>query len=79
MDPPKYSDIKLSLTATHHSDLTSGTSRASSSFTSKLRHLFDRHVLKKKLESWAYLMPAKSHLSAEYNFPAGRWAGQGSG
>lgn len=28
---------------------------------------------------WAILMPAKSDLDDEYDFPQGRWAGQGGG
>ena len=43
----------------------------------KLKQLFSRRKLREIYAEWAILMPAKSHLDAEYNFPMGRYAGQG--
>jgi hypothetical protein len=38
-----------------------------------------RHRFSNKCAEWAPLMKAKSNLDSEYNFPAGRYAGQGIG
>ncbi|CRG83147.1 hypothetical protein PISL3812_00495 [Talaromyces islandicus] len=38
-----------------------------------------KHRLSNKCAEWAPLMRAKSNLDSEYNFPAGRYAGQGIG
>lgn len=43
----------------------------------KLKNLFSRRKLREIYADWAVLMPAKSHLDAEYNFPKTRYAGQG--
>lgn len=47
------------------------------SLKSKLRRFFRRKAreIREQWDDWAVLMPAKSHLDSEYNFPAGRWAG----
>ncbi|KAJ9216561.1 hypothetical protein DTO166G4_1777 [Paecilomyces variotii] len=47
-----------------------------SSFKDKLKKLFSLQAIRAKWAEWAPLMPAKSHLSAEYTFPQGRYAGQ---
>ena len=51
------------------------------SFVAKLRHIYSvpYRALAACFESWAILMPAKSHLDDEYTFPEARWAGQGRG
>lgn len=47
------------------------------SLKTKLKNLFSIQKLREVYADWAVLMPAKSHLDAEYNFPKGRYAGQG--
>lgn len=47
------------------------------SFKSKFKNLFSTQKLREVYADWAVLMPAKSHLDAEYNFPTGPYAGQG--
>lgn len=46
-------------------------------FGDKLKKFFSLSALRDRWAEWAPLMPAKSNLDAEYNFPYGRWAGQG--
>lgn len=47
--------------------------------SNKLKETFSFRSIREHWESWAVLMPAKSNLDDEYNFPSGRWAGQGRG
>lgn len=50
------------------------TSKGSTHSTTILSNIKDR--LKTLRKTWGPLMPAKDHLFDEYNFPAGRYAGQ---
>lgn len=46
------------------------------SFINKVKNVFGLRKLREVYDDWAVLMPAKSHLDAEYNFPRARWAGE---
>lgn len=53
-------------------------SSSCSSLLSRLKSLLNLRGMREKwATSWAPLMAAKSHLDSEYNFPKGRYAGQG--
>jgi hypothetical protein len=53
---------------------------SSTSLLSRIkRHLGLGTMREKWASSWAPLMAAKSNLDSEYNFPRGRYAGQGQG
>lgn len=53
-------------------------SSSSSSLLSKIKRRLNLRAMREKwATSWAPLMAAKSHLDSEYNFPKGRYAGQG--
>lgn len=70
--------IRLIDQATQSKTKTKSKQSKMTSLSDKLKKLFHLHALRDRWATWAPLMPAKSHLSAEYNFPGGRWAGQGS-
>lgn len=48
-------------------------------FATKLKAVLTApiHALCACWAEWAVLMPAKSDLDDDYDFPQGRWAGQG--
>lgn len=50
------------------------------SLIATLKHLLTVpvHAIRACFAEWAVLMPAKSREDEEYEFPQGRWAGQGS-
>lgn len=50
-----------------------------SPLSTKLRNLITApiHAIRSCFAEWAVLMPAKSSLDDEYEFPRARWAGQG--
>lgn len=43
----------------------------------KLKDLFGLDRAREIYNEWAALLPAKSHLDSEYNFPTARFAGAG--
>ena len=43
----------------------------------KLKDLFGLDRAREIYDEWAALLPAKSHLDSEYNFPTARFAGAG--
>lgn len=43
----------------------------------KLKDLFGLDHAREIYNEWAALLPAKSHLDSEYNFPTARFAGAG--
>ena len=43
----------------------------------KLQDLFSLDRAREIYNEWAALLPAKSHLDSEYNFPTARYAGAG--
>ena len=43
----------------------------------KLKGLFGLDRVREIYNEWAALLPAKSHLDSEYNFPTARFAGAG--
>lgn len=46
------------------------------SLKTKLKRIFNCRKLREVYNEWAILLPAKSHLDSEYNFPRGRAPGQ---
>ncbi|KAL5333188.1 hypothetical protein BJX70DRAFT_381711 [Aspergillus crustosus] len=70
---PSLSQKDNSSTTPSKTPSTSSTSSSASTSTlSKLK----KHLAAVK-QTWGPLLPAKEHWDDEYNFPAGRWAGQG--
>lgn len=49
------------------------------SLKEKLKKLFSRRKLRELYAEWAILLPAKSHLDSDYNFPQGRPPGRAGG
>lgn len=49
------------------------------SLKEKLKKLFNCRKLREIYDEWAILLPAKSHLDSDYNFPKGRPPGREGG
>lgn len=45
--------------------------------TAKIKDLFGLDHARELYNEWAALLPAKSNLDSEYNFPTARYAGAG--